>query len=329
MIVLTAVVICVMWYNSPSFDAADAVEVIAVSPQKKNIYDSVIARGKIEEGNAKQVIIPPSLIEKAYFTVGDRVEKGELLFDVKTQSESTANAAAYQAISNMGSEELQALVNEYGFTAEELLPQKAISTQLKAEKIYSPISGVITAMNAREGSSFYGYTPAAVVSDFGSLFVRLQVPEMYVERIKKGQSAEIKGEAFSKKYSGKVYQIYPKAKEKSSLTGGGETVIDTLITIDNADAKLRPGYSVETKIYTSHKQNAITLPYECIVQDEDNRELVFLIKDGRVYRKEIATGLELESETEITRGLTVTDIVALNPSLEWKDGTLVKEAEDK
>jgi hypothetical protein len=58
---------------------------------------------------------------------------------------------------------------------------------------------------------------------------------------------------------------------------------------------------------------AVTLPYEAIGQDENNREYLYVIQEGRAVKRLIVTGRELSDCVEILAGATDGEPVILNP----------------
>ena len=96
----------------------------------------------------------------------------------------------------------------------------------------------------------------------------------------------------------------PYATQVQSLTSAPETRVEVLLSVTNADERLKPGYTANVKIYTDHKDEALLVPYEAVWQDEDNRENVYVIENGRAVQHMVRTGYELENLLEVTEGLS-------------------------
>ena len=77
--------------------------------------------------------------------------------------------------------------------------------------------------------------------------------------------------------------------------------------------------SVNAKIRTKTIKNALILPYECILQDKNNKEYVFCIEDGLAKKRFISTGHELDDGIEVKAGIKSTDEVIINPGKEIVD----------
>lgn len=327
----TVFIICIMWFSSPVYKSLDTIYVSTVFPHKKDIYDSVISKGTIEAGKSKEIYLSTtSMIDSVYVEIGDFVKAGDALIEV-TPTNNIIDTGVVEEIvpelSNIDLGTVETLLDKYKIDANEYLQSIVTFNGNKETQepiVISPMEGVVTQLNAAEGEACSSYKAAVVVSDLNDINVRVQVPELYIDRIKEGQDVEITGDAFSKKYSGKVKKIYPTAMRKSSITGVGETTVDTIVSINNPDLSLKPGFTVTTKIYTKKKTDVFTLPYNCIFQ-EGEREYVYVTDNGIATKKQVSTGLELNDEVEITFGLKGADKVIISPSEKVKDGASVAE----
>lgn len=72
------------------------------------------------------------------------------------------------------------------------------------------------------------------------------------------------------------------------------------------------------------ERNSVAVPYESIKQDENNTEYVFVFEKGRAVRKNISTGEEYDNSVEITKGIRAGDIVILNAPDNLASGSCVK-----
>ena len=118
----------------------------------------------------------------------------------------------------------------------------------------------------------------------------------------------------------------PIANKKTSLTGSSETTVDVVLSVKSKNTELRPGYTVNAKIFTDTHTDALTLPYSCIFQEGD-KEYVYVIKDGILAKTAIRTGFELENKVEILKGIKESDMIVDNPSTTLHDGDIVEVVE--
>ncbi len=323
-VILTILVVSAMWAYSSKSDEKNEIQVLTVNPQVKNIYDYINANGKIKEANKRDIYVEGvAKVISVNVSVGDVVEKGDVLAEIEPVSVGNDAFEGY----NIDTSGISSVFEEYGV---EINLDSVEETRLNFEPqnriIKSPIAGVVTSLNIEVGDNVSAINKLISVSDFSDLYVKTMIPEQYSSKIQEGESAEITAEAFVETvYSALIECIYPVAKYVPSLTGVGETYIEAVISIQNPDGLLRPELNVNTKITSDTIKNAITLPYECIMQDDNNREYVFCVKNGIAKKCYVDIGFELDEEVEIRKGITEKDFVILNPSEDVKENSKVTE----
>ncbi len=284
----------------------DSISAETVSVKTQNLYNSVIAQGTVV-GNLRQSIIfsEPSNILNVYVTEGQRVAKGDKILLRRTENNEGLQAFA-ETVSNLVDSHIPL----------SFLPTVSQNTAL----ITGTIDGTVTKLTAKQGEVSAPFTVIAEISDPNSCIVIAEIPELYISSVRVGQEAAVSGTAFAKEtYHGHVTEISQKAQKKFNLTGEGSPYFSVQIKLTHADASLRQGCSTTVKIKTAEKKDALVIPYECIFQDDDGRELVSVMKsDGTCELRRIVTGLELEDETEILYGLKKGEAVVMHPKQQIK-----------
>lgn len=296
LVVLGAFVIALSTFSYRSVSKNNKIphsfETIAVKVQ--NLYNSVVVPGIVIGNNRQSIIFSESSnILDVYVKVGQTVKKGDkILLRKRTQTTDPSLQVFTKKVGNV--------LSEYGIDFE-LTPTISENTAL----VTSSFDGVITKLHVESGESFPGYTVAAEICDQSVCTVTAEIPELYVSSIRIGQEATVSGAAFAQKeYSGVVTAISRNVRKKVNLTGEGSAYLPVEIRVKDADSSLKAGCTATVKILTEKKEQALVLPYDCITQDDNGKELVFIAKaDGTLEKRRIITGLELEHETEIVYGL--------------------------
>lgn len=301
-----------------------AVTVDAVTVSRKDIYDSIIARGTIKEANSRKIYTPYVKVKNLNVAVGDAVKAGDVLFETEKIAPVGSRSLTDRLLdSGAAAEGILSVFSEYG-VSDILNEYEAPENVISEPVVKSPIDGIITELNVAEGEYYTGLTAAATVSDLKNIYAKVNIPELYIGRIEEDMRAEITGEAFGEvAFSGNVNKILPVARQTAALSGGGETYIEAVICFDNPDDRLKPGLSVTAKIITDRVKDAMTLPYDCVRQDKNNREYVYIVKNDRAYKAYVETGYELETETQVKNGINHSDTVIVNPPDDLKPGDKV------
>lgn len=124
--------------------------------------------------------------------------------------------------------------------------------------IISPINGIVTQKFFEEGESVSPMSSLVKVSDLSMVELYIYVPQTELAKIKYGDYAEVKIDAFeNKSYKGKVVYISPEAEftPKNIQTKDERTklVFGVKLSLENPGYELKPGMPADAKIYTKTK----------------------------------------------------------------------------
>ncbi|HOM01478.1 MAG TPA: efflux RND transporter periplasmic adaptor subunit [Acetivibrio sp.] len=199
--------------------------------------------------------------------------------------------------------------------------------QKTKEAMICPFDGVITEINIKEGAYTNSAQPAFKIVNLDKLKVKAMVSEYNIKDVKAGQKVRITGDAISEDIEifGVVESISPVAK--SSMTSVGEdVVIEVDISIDNTNANLKPGLSVDCEILTNEKKDIVVVPMGVLKTDKDGNEYVLLVdkEKGVLVQRNVKLGIISDMTAEVLEGLNEGDIVVDDPQSFHKDGSKVK-----
>ncbi len=317
-ILATVIILSVMWINASKEEKTPVFDVYTISPQKKHIYDYVNAEGRIKEGTKRDIYVKKlAQIGDIFVKEGQTVKKGSPLFEINP-IEGEFSSENY----NIDEYQVFEIFEEYGFK----MPDKDDFSFITDEEsiVTSPIEGIITDINIQKGENVNVIKKLVSVSDFSDLYIDTLIPEAYSTRIKPGAEVKITAEAFGDtSYSGKIESVSPVAKYIPSITGDGRTYISAVLRTNSRNTLFKPELTVKAKITVNTTQNALTIPYECIRQNDDGSEYVFCVKKGNIVKQGITTGQELEYEVEVKSGISEESIIVYNPTEELKEGVSV------
>jgi len=328
LISLTVLIIVSMVYIK-ALNTEREVVVRTVSPQIKDINDFINVDGKIKEGNKCNLYIDGiNRIKKINVAPGMAVKEGDVLLEIKSVSADDLNIE-HLLPDDSG---IEMIFKEYGVDIE-LLNSDNVKNVHSSQKVFieSPITGIITDVNVQVGDVVTPINKLLSVSDLTDIYVEALIPEQYSSKVSESAAVQISANSLGGEvYKGEIQTISPVATYIPSITGEGKTFIASTIKIKNINNKMRPGLNVTTKIQVDEIEDALTIPYECILQDELNREYVYnLKKDGQVQKKYIKTGYELDECVEIRSGISAKDRIVLNPNDEISEAIKVIEMENK
>lgn len=347
-LIASTLLIAAAIYAGGNFIEGNTAKVETQVLEKTQVEHKVTCTGRVESANTQKVYLPSNAeAEEVYVSLGDWVEEGEALMCVSRSLSSGSSQNEEQEASNQ--QIPQSLLDQLpsGITAQQaqeaynsyLSGQNSVSTGTSAqgqnsdntigterEEITAPISGVVSEMNLNEGSG-----GALVISDTDNLQVRLSVPESQISAIQVGQSVSINGVGFQDTtYHGVVESIANIAKQQVSTTGE-ETVVEVLVRVEDADSKMKSGFSAKCEITTAVDSDLLLAPYESVYAEENGQEYVYLNKEGKASKCYITTGREFEEGFEVLSGLQEGDEVIVSANFVKDQAWLVvnnKEGEE-
>lgn len=170
--------------------------------------------------------------------------------------------------------------------------------QLAEGIVKAPISGIVTAVNFDAGDSYIQGSPIITIQDCSSFEVSAYIGEYDISDIEKGQRVLIKTDATDDvELEGTVVFVSPTAA--TSLTGGDVTYL-VRISVDTPNERLRLDMSASLSIIIEQHENALTVPYNAVQEDEQGNTYVEVMEeDGTTTKVPVTVVLESNYYTEI------------------------------
>jgi HlyD family secretion protein len=202
---------------------------------------------------------------------------------------------------------------------------KAAQDRIDSSNVRAPFAGTVYYLPVRQGAYVNGGDLLVQVADLKQMQVQAFVDEPDVGRLKMGQAVRISWDGLP----GRVWKGTLTALPTNIISRGSRMIGEVLCTVDNEDKKLLPNVNVTTVIVTADTANALTLPREALHQ-EDNRNIVYVVEDGRLVGRPVQTGVSNLTRVEITKGLSENDTVALASlsPLPLSNGAVIKVVEN-
>lgn len=349
-LLLMALVVCLSSgaVAAPAITAASIRAVPFCRAVKREIIEETSCSGVVGQTVRKEVFLSaPAIASAVLVKPGDRVEQGETLALIDTGMTRTvlSNSVTVQkqaqdsALPKLEAGDWEAAASLYGVSMTELLPLMEKEDDLSSltgvlppapveeitvpSEILAPMSGIITDVSMDSGVLTQPSGAVFTVADKDHWAMTAQISESQIAGIQVGDMAIITLLALKDRtYQGVVCAISPTARRSEGLTSSVATV-EVSVAILNADEKLKNDYSAEAVILSQQAKNLCTLPYEAVLQDENNQEYVFVLNEGRAQRRPIQTGQELLSCVEVVSGVCVSDAVLI-PNGALTDGERVR-----
>lgn len=193
---------------------------------------------------------------------------------------------------------------------------------LKKTRIVAPFDGTIEAQLVARGDYVKLGDPVFRLVSNAQLRAHLPFPESAAPRLKPGQKARLTSPLQpGRSYEGIVAEIRPMLTETSRA-------LDVIVRIDNADAALRSGGSLDAAVVLGERAAAVMVPEQSVVLRPAGR-VVYVIADGRAKQHIVEAGGKAGGLVEILSGLSGGETVALDGAGFLTDGAEVKLRESR
>ena len=281
-------------------------------------------------------------LEKAYFTQGQDVKKGQLLYTI---DRSPFEATLHQLEANLARDSAQAknarvqseryaTLQQQGVVSKDQYDTfrtnaEALDATVRADQaaienakinlgycsIYSPMEGRSGSLLLQPGNLVKNNdTSLVVINQIAPIYVDFSVPEKYL--------AQIRG--YGARSRLRVTATIP-GQENRPLEGVldfiNNTVDNTTGTImlkgtfENEEKRLWPGQFVNVVLDLSELANATVVPSQA-VQTGQNGQYVFVVKtDHSVDMRPVVSGVTVEGETVIAKGVEPGAVVVTDGQL--------------
>jgi len=196
-------------------------------------------------------------------------------------------------------ESLQAQVNQMDVALAQA------NTNLAYSYIRAPFAGYIAERNLDTGA----YVSSATAStstmsrgimslhDIDTVRVLIEVVERDIPRVKIGQQAELRAEAYPDRiFEGTVTRIV-QALNRATRTMTVE------IDLPNRDRRLKGGMFARVEVLVGTHLQALQIPIDAVSRLEES-QYVYIVEEGKARRVDIEVGAQQGSYIEITNGLT-------------------------
>ncbi|MFO7576027.1 MAG: efflux RND transporter periplasmic adaptor subunit [Bacteroidales bacterium] len=299
--------------QNASDDADSEAEIAAVPVKVLELTKSTIARSIEFTATAlpfEEVNVSPSTpgrIESLFVEVGDRVRKGDNLF----QMDRTQLMQARIQLANLEKDlaRLDTLLQTGSTRQQQYDQMKAQYDVLKSNVAFleentllkAPFSGIITGRYFEAGEMYSGAPTAAsggkaavvTLMQINPIKVTLNITEQYFTLIKRGMPVRISSDIYSDEvFTGKVYLVHPTI---NAMTRSFQTEVE----VPNQNEKLRPGMFVRASMDLGEIEAFVVPAATVLVQEGTNIRYVFVEKSGIATRIEVVLGERYDDMIEI------------------------------
>ena len=286
-------------------------------------------------------------LTKWNFDIGGRVHTNDVLGEIDTPevdqqlAQAQAQLQVAQAAANLAEvtyQRDQALFNQKVLDAETrdsaadmyaedqatVVADQANLDRLNALEAFkvlrAPFDGIVTARNVDVGTYVANGSgnQLFVVDQISPLRIYVQVPQAYAQLVKIGMDADLTLPEFP----GRTFQA--RVTNTADVVDPTSRSLLTELQIPNASGELLPGAYAQITLKFAGTSPYLTVPENTLIFRREGAAVGVVDANGKVEIRPITINRDLGTKLEVSKGLSTTDQVILNPSDSLATGMTVK-----
>ncbi|HWC18855.1 MAG TPA: efflux RND transporter periplasmic adaptor subunit [Terriglobales bacterium] len=195
---------------------------------------------------------------------------------------------------------------------------KSAVAQLGYSEIRSPIDGVVTDGPWYPGMMPQAGAPLVTVMNLSQMVAKAHIPQNQATLLKKADEATISASGSDEPIKGKVTMVSP-------ALDPGSTTVEVWVQAPNRNGVLKAGASTSLSMTAMTVPNALIVPAQAVVADEEGKKTVMVIgTDGTARKREVETGIQNANSIQIVRGLKPGEQVVTVGAYGLPDNTKVR-----
>ncbi len=311
--------------------AASTVEVTTAEVTRGSIAQRISAPGSLSALRESRIGSEVGgRLWRVYVDEGDRVEQGDVLFQIDPEPYVVALrqakagrdlAAAERRQQEADLERARALFRKDVLSRQELdrLETRLTVAQANERKaqegvelaqlnlrrtiLHAPYAGAVTRRLADEGTTAHSQpqTIVLVLQETAVLEGRATIPETYFDAVRVGDRAVIRVEGLDRDI-------------ETSIDAVGDSVdpatrtYDVKMRVPNPEFRLKAGIFAQVELFPQPRQDVLLVPREAI-RTEEGRSRVLTVRDGRAEPLTVELGVVTPDAAEVRSGLEAGDRV--------------------
>ncbi|RPI34676.1 MAG: efflux RND transporter periplasmic adaptor subunit [Chloroflexota bacterium] len=185
----------------------------------------------------------------------------------------------------------------------------AAQATLDMASLKAPFAGTVTEITVKPGDQVAPGAVAFRLDDLSRLLVDVQISEVDINRIARGQSVSLTFDAIQdQEYHGVVTEV-------AQVGNPVEGVVEFVVTVElnDADEKVKPGMTGAVNIVVEQLENVLLVPNRAVRVAEGER-VVYVLREDAMEQVPITLGSSSDTMSEVVDGsLQSGDAIILNP----------------
>lgn len=199
---------------------------------------------------------------------------------------------------------------------------QSLEEKVRSATVIAPADGTLYSLPVRVGDYVKVGDVLAEMANLRQVRVRAFVDEPDLGWLEPGQVVQVNWDAKpGRTWTGRTEQI-----PKQVVALGARSVGEVLCSVDNGKLELLPNVNVQVSIMVRERHGVLVVPRAAVRYDK-GQHFVFILRDDKVYRRDISVGISSTANYEVLSGLSGDERIALPGELNLRDGMDVRAVE--
>ena len=307
-----------------SINADFLQQVKTVKATLSNQQEELILTGEVEYAPNKVINYAPlisGIITRTYFSLGDRVAKGQTMLHIRSAELSALQSELMVAQRNLQSAE--SMHQDQLISEIELIEARAEYERLQADlslfgenlgggvfAIKAPIAGFVVENNVSSGSTVSeGDEPLFSIADLSTVWIMGNVHASDLQFVREDMNVEITTLSHQDEvFHGKINAL-------SQVFDPEERVLKARIVMPNSELKFRPGMSVMIKVKNQRSTPHVSIPSNALIFDNNQNFVIVEKSTGNFEKRKVELQGHHNKTTYIKSGLSEGENVVIKNQL--------------
>jgi membrane fusion protein, multidrug efflux system len=350
--VVSAAVVAVLFFlfsrrATPEAEAEvkPAARVETAPLRSQPIAQTIEAFGVVESAPTSERTTPAtyeSVVVAILASPGSRVAAGEVIMEIAPSPDARLQLESARTAAALATQGLTALQERYDLklaTGQELLTARQAERDAREKlasyeargmggdgKLHAPVAGVISKLDLVAGSLVAVGAPLFAVAGGSNLEARLSVESGALALMARNQGVSLESTQQNATQQNDPDPIRTSVRVVGGALNPTSGSADVRVSVPPGGPLLL-GERVRALIEVARKDAALVVPRRAVLPDEDGKQVLFTVKDGKAVRHEVEVGITTDSLVEVTASdLHAGDAVVTLGNYELSDGMEIQAA---
>lgn len=242
-------------------------------------------------------------------SVGERVSRGQLLFEYYSPDLANAQSEYLQALKTGRDGLIQASgqrLRALGFADAQVKSLQETRRIQRLVQIRASQNGIVSELFVRGGMYVMPNMNVMTLADLSSVWLLADVFESQTRSVEVGQAAYMSlSYVPGRIWEGSVEYVYPTLDLEART-------LKVRLKFNNQDEELKPNMYAKVSIAGTGVENILTVPLEALIRTGSSDRVVLALGEGRYRAVEVRAGIEGNGRIEIKDGVQDSDRVVVS-----------------